>query len=235
MLLHLNFVSFHFIFLPFFEDVPVFVKKKKNLSVLSLTVMTPRAFNFNRLSISLNREASNFHLSSHDNSSYTTPLLSFGLVLIRPCCVIKHRNAFGCFETCRVLFGQGVNTPVYDRLRLGIKLGLTWKHSHLNAGRSLWVGQGLRRTDHLCMEQSARARRRSSSSGPSEALFPLLVVQQRSQLRFLPESKRMGLKLAPKHPRFGACLVLCQPEAPLLVVPGVPHRRTHAVHFSGDC
>ena len=136
--------------------------------------MTTRAFNFNRLSNSLNREASNFYLSSHDNSSNTTLLYP-----IRPCCVIKHRNAFACFETCRVLFGQGVNTPVSDRLRHGIKLGLTWKHCHMNAGRSLWVGQGLLRTDRLCMAQSARVarpfRKRSGSSG-TFPISPLLVT-----------------------------------------------------------
>ena len=46
---------------------------------LSSGDMTLRAFNFNKLSISLNLDASNFFLSVSDSSSYTTPLLSLGL------------------------------------------------------------------------------------------------------------------------------------------------------------
>ena len=47
---------------------------------LSWGDITLRAFNFNKLSISLNLDASNFFLSVSDSSTYTTPLLSFGLV-----------------------------------------------------------------------------------------------------------------------------------------------------------
>ena len=69
----------------------------------------------------------------------------------------------------------------------------------------------------------------------SQALFPWLLVPQYSQRRFLRESNRVDLKMVPQHPKPDVCLVSCQPRAPPLVVPRVPHRHTHAVHFSGGC
>ena len=60
---------------------------------LSSEDMTLRAFSFNKLSISLNLDASNFFLSVSDSSSYTTPLLSFGLGATQKACVSPSNTA----------------------------------------------------------------------------------------------------------------------------------------------
>ena len=81
---------------------------------------TLRAFNFNKLSISLNLDASNFFYSVSDSSSYTTPLLSFGLGATEKDCVSLSNNShpFDCLEGRRVWFCHGVDTPVHDCLCL---------------------------------------------------------------------------------------------------------------------
>ena len=85
---------------------------------LSSGDITLRAFNFNKLSISLNLDASNFFLSVSDSSSihHTTLVFRSGCHPERLCLAIKHSHSFDCFKGRRVLFCHGVDTPVHDCL-----------------------------------------------------------------------------------------------------------------------
>ena len=116
---------------------------------LSSGDMTLRAFNFNKLWISLNLDASNF--SCPFPTAHHTPHHSCLWVWALPRKIVfRHQKlpSIQLVKRCRVLSGHGVGTPVHDRLRFRIKLGFNWKHCQVVAGGYQQIRRGRRRGLH---------------------------------------------------------------------------------------
>ena len=103
---------------------------------LSLGDITLRAFSFNKLSISLNLDATNFFLVRIRQLiiHHTTLVFRSGCYPERLCLAIEHSHSFDCLKGRPVSFCYGVDTPVHDCLCFRIKLGFNRKNCQTIAG-----------------------------------------------------------------------------------------------------
>ena len=86
-------------------------------------------------------------------------------------------------------------TRVYDRLRLGIKPGFTWKNCHVSVGGCLRVRQGLRRIDRWCIGRHAAPP--LDGRGGSRSTLQNISFGGRGWLSFLVTIHSMLVRLKP--------------------------------------